>query len=104
MEKILGIGGFFWRAKDPDALGQWYEDNFVITIVPKAYHEEPWRQEAGTTVVAPFKETTTYISADKQWMINFRVRDLKAWSRSSKPAAPRLRLTPSTIPTAGSRC
>jgi glyoxylase I family protein len=78
MEKVLGIGGFFWRSKDPDALAKWYEDNFGILGVPTSYSGEPWRQEAGVTVFAPFKDDTTYFAADKQWMINFRVADLKA--------------------------
>lgn len=78
MERVLGIGGFFWRSKDPEALGKWYEDNFGIAMTPKTYDAEPWRQEAGITILAPFKQDSSYISAGKEWMINFRVRDLKA--------------------------
>ena len=78
MEKVLGIGGFFWRAKDPDALAKWYEDNLGIIGVPGSYGAKSWEQEAGATVFVPFKHDTTYFAADKQWMINFRVRDLKA--------------------------
>jgi glyoxylase I family protein len=78
VEKVLGIGGFFWRARDPKALGKWYEEHLGIEGESESYHALPWRQEAGTTVFVPFRHDTTYFAADKQWMINFRVRDLKA--------------------------
>ena len=34
MEKVLGIGGFFFRARDPAALAEWYEKNLGIQKVP----------------------------------------------------------------------
>ncbi|HYT24506.1 MAG TPA: VOC family protein [Candidatus Polarisedimenticolia bacterium] len=79
MEKVSGIGGFFFRARDPTALGQWYDDHLGVTIVPANYEELPWQQEAGPTAFAPFPETTTYFGdGSKSWMINFRVRSLDA--------------------------
>lgn len=68
MAKVLGIGGFFFRARDKAALAAWYETHLGVA--------EMWSQEAGMTIFAPFKETTDYFPADKQWMINFRVDDL----------------------------
>lgn len=77
MERVEGIGGFFFRAKDPKKLAEWYESNLGITGVPRDYNTTPWRQSAGTTAFAPFKEDTTYFGDRRlQWMINFRVRDL----------------------------
>ena len=77
MERVTGIGGFFFRAKDPKALARWYQDNLGITMTPEDYGAEAWSQEAGTTVFAPFKHDTTYFGDMRlQWMINFRVRDL----------------------------
>jgi len=79
MEKVTGIGGFFFRAKDTKALAKWYADNLGITPVPQDYDTTPWLTEAGTTVFAPFKQDTDYFGDwRQQWMINFRVRDLKA--------------------------
>ena len=78
MENVLGIGGFFWRSKDPAALGKGYEQHLGILGDSDSYESVPWKQEAGTTIFVPFKQDTTYFAADKQWMINFRVRDLKA--------------------------
>ena len=79
MEKVDGIGGFFFRAKDTKALAKWYEDNFGINVVPDDYDKPAWRTNAGTTVFAPFSHDTTYFGdPNQQWMINFRVRDLAA--------------------------
>jgi glyoxylase I family protein len=77
MERVQGIGGFFFRAKDPKKLAEWYEANLGVTRVPDNYDALPWRTSAGTTVFAPFKEDTSYFGDRRfQWMINFRVRDL----------------------------
>lgn len=77
MHRVIGIGGFFFRSKDPGALGQWYKDHLGVELVPVDYSHKPWEQEAGPTVFGPFSEETDYFgSIEKQWMINFRVRDL----------------------------
>jgi predicted enzyme related to lactoylglutathione lyase len=68
MAKAIGIGGVFFRARDTGALADWYERHLGVTGF--------WQQDAGMTVFAPFKESTDYFAADKQWMINFRVDDL----------------------------
>ena len=76
-QRVLGIGGLFFRAKDPAALGQWYKDALGIDLVPTDYSQKPWSQEAGPTAFAPFAIDTDYFgSMEKQWMINFRVRNL----------------------------
>lgn len=54
MTKALGIGGIFFRAKDPKALGQWYDDIFGINKLTGSYDDPAWTQEGGTTVFAPF--------------------------------------------------
>jgi len=87
MERVNGIGGFFFRARDPAALGQWYDDHLGVTVVPSNYDEPGWRQEAGPTAFAPFPETTTYFGdASKNWMINFRVRNLDAMGAQLRAA------------------
>jgi glyoxylase I family protein len=78
MEKVTGIGGMFFRSKDPKALAEWYEKHLGVSKTPTSAEGEPWRQEAGATVFGPFKADTDYFAADKQWMLNFRVRDLDA--------------------------
>ncbi|HEX6259637.1 MAG TPA: VOC family protein, partial [Woeseiaceae bacterium] len=79
MHKVLGIGGLFFRSKDPAALAKWYEDNLGVKVVPSTYEESPWVQESGPTVFAPFASDTSYFGKpDQMWVINFRVRDLDA--------------------------
>jgi len=75
MERVLGIGGYFLRAADPAALSAWYRDCLGLD----AAGDEPWQQEAGPTVFAPFESETDYFgSRGQQTMLNFRVRDLDA--------------------------
>ena len=77
MEKVSGIGGFFFRAQDPAALGAWYRDHLGVGEVPSSDGDLPWRQEAGPTAFSPFPKTTDYFGdSGKVWMINFRVDDL----------------------------
>src|SRR5882724_2495155 len=79
MEKVTGIGGVFFRARDPKALGQWYQEHLGVRLTPSSYEELPWWQEAGPTAFAPFPESTEYFGKSNQvWMVNFRVRDLDA--------------------------
>jgi len=77
MERVEGVGGFFFRAKDPKKLAEWYEVNLGVGSVPVNADTRPWRTSAGTTAFAPFREDTSYFGDRRfQWMINFRVRDL----------------------------
>jgi glyoxylase I family protein len=79
MESVLGIGGVFFRARDPQRLGQWYADHLGVRQPPATYSEQPWHQEAGPTVFAPMPEESEHLgSPTQQWSINFRVRDLDA--------------------------
>ncbi|MCL4253548.1 MAG: VOC family protein [Anaerolineae bacterium] len=79
MEKVVGIGGFFFRSKNPQALAEWYEKNLGINQSPQDYNAIPWQQQAGITIFAPFEESTDYFGrASQQWMINFRVQNLDA--------------------------
>ena len=77
MEKVAGIGGLFFRAHDPKALGNWYREHLGIGLTPTSGGEPVWEQEAGKTVFTPFPETTKYFGdPQKVWMVNFRVHDL----------------------------
>ncbi len=77
MEKVVGIGGLFFRAHDPKALGKWYLDHLGIDLTPTGEGGSVWQQEAGPTVFSPFPETTKYFGdPQKVWMVNFRVRDI----------------------------
>jgi glyoxylase I family protein len=87
MEKVVGIGGLFFRARDPAALSSWYRDHLGVAPVPTSYDELGWRQEAGPTAFAPFPENTDYFGNPKQaWMVNFRVRDLDTMTAQLRAA------------------
>ena len=77
MEKVAGIGGLFFRAHDPKALGNWYEQHLGITLTPTSEGGTVWQQEAGPTAFSPFPEKSGYFGdPSKVWMVNFRVHDL----------------------------
>ena len=79
MEVVKGIGGVFFRAKDPQRIRAWYEKHLGVAPAPTSYDAEPWQQHAGPTVFAPFDADTDYFGrAEQAWMINFRVDNLDA--------------------------
>src|SRR5262245_60089800 len=79
MERVHGIGGFFFRARAPKDLARWYSEHLGVTLTPSDYDHEAWHQQAGPTVFEPFPLDTDYFGRqEQQWMLNFRVRDLKA--------------------------
>ena len=76
MQRVTGIGGFFFRAMDPAGLAAWYEANLGISSTETAWS---WSQQAGPTVFAPFPTDTDYFGRlEQQTMLNFRVDDLDA--------------------------
>jgi glyoxylase I family protein len=98
-EKVTGIGGFFFRAKDPKALGLWYEQHLGILPIPTSYGETGWQQEAGPTAFAPFPETSKYFGdAQKVWMLNFRVRDLDKMAAQLQAAGIEVKIDPQSYP------
>ena len=83
MARVLGIGGIFFKAKDPVALTQWYKEVIGLEVhdwggvflTPEAMAAHP----GAGTVFAPFKQDTTYFQpSTKDFMINFAVDDLDA--------------------------
>jgi len=99
VEKVTGIGGVFFRAKDTTALAQWYEDHLGVLKVPGDYDQPAWRQEAGTTVFAPFSQDTDYFGEPaQQFMLNFRVRDLDAMVAQLKKVDIAVDVDPETYP------
>jgi predicted enzyme related to lactoylglutathione lyase len=79
MAKTTGVGGVFFKSRDPKALAAWYATNLGI---PKSedgslIFEGP--ESAGMTVFAPFAASTAYFGdGPQQFMLNFRVDDLDA--------------------------
>jgi catechol 2,3-dioxygenase-like lactoylglutathione lyase family enzyme len=69
---VTGIGGLFFRSKDPKALGAWYADHLGVGGGEWGL----WQQDAGMTVFSPFKADSDYFPANRQYMLNLRVEGL----------------------------
>jgi predicted enzyme related to lactoylglutathione lyase len=98
VERVTGIGGFFFRARDPDALRRWYADQLGVDPTPTSYDEEPWTQEAGPTAFEAFDAEGDFFGTDKPWVINFRVRDLDAMVEQLRAAGSEVEVDPETYP------
>jgi predicted enzyme related to lactoylglutathione lyase len=78
---VLGVGGIFFRAQDPDALAAWYREHLGVGAGCAAEDTGPadewsWTVQGGPLVFAPFESGTDYWASDRQFMLNLRVSDL----------------------------
>jgi predicted enzyme related to lactoylglutathione lyase len=81
MAKVIGIGGVFFKSKDPAALGAWYRERMGMDVEPWGGVKFAWNRVdgagAGCTVWSPFAADTKYFEpSDKPFMLNLRVDDL----------------------------
>lgn len=82
MKKVTGIGGIFFKCKDPDKMREWYQKHLGLNTNPYGAVFE-WRQGADTTKKgftqwSPFAETTKYFEPSaKDFMINYRVENIE---------------------------
>ena len=82
MERVTGLGGAFFRARDPEALKEWYVEHLGLEAHPDG--AVVFRSDPGaTTVWAPFDHDTEYFGGPSQHMLNYRVRDLDAKLRDA---------------------
>lgn len=83
MKKVTGIGGIFFKCKDPDKIKEWYKTHLGLETDQYGTNFE-WRQgsapaEKGFTQWSPFSEKTKYFEpSTKGFMINYRVANLEA--------------------------
>ena len=78
---VVGMGGYFFRAKDPAALKAWYKEHLGVGGGCGAdengqSNEWVWFAQGGPMVFEPFKADSDYFPAEKQVMINLKVHDL----------------------------
>ena len=78
---VLGMGGYFFRSRDPSALKQWYKDHLGVgggcgTDDKGQSNDWVWFTQGGPMVFEPFKQDSDYFAAEKQAMINLRVSGL----------------------------
>lgn len=84
MKRVTGIGGVFFHAKDPAALGAWYKTHLGIDVQAWGGAAFPWTDADGN----PVKGTTAWLIApadskqfapsEAPFMVNYRVDDLAA--------------------------
>jgi hypothetical protein len=78
---VVGIGGLFFRARDPDLLSAWYREHLNVgpgcTASADVQPDEwSWMVESGPVVFSPFRADTDYFAQDKAFMLNLRVDGL----------------------------
>jgi predicted enzyme related to lactoylglutathione lyase len=80
MERVLGIGGVFFKARDPQALAAWYRDHLGVPAeVGQTYGAFQSSGAGEQTVWSAFASDTNYFgSGPAPFMFNYRVRDLAA--------------------------
>jgi glyoxylase I family protein len=97
MHKVSGIGGFFFRAKDSDALTRWYYENLGIDPLPAVEGGKTWRQEAGETAFTSRPGTVDQFGpTDRAWAITFRVRDIDGMVEQLRSAGVDVAVDPTT--------
>jgi predicted enzyme related to lactoylglutathione lyase len=83
MKRVTGIGGIFFKCKDPKKMREWYQIHLGLNTNQYGAVFE-WRQAADSTKKgfsqwSPFSEKTKYFEpSTKEFMINYRVENLKA--------------------------
>jgi predicted enzyme related to lactoylglutathione lyase len=76
VERVTGVGGVFFRARDPKALVAWYEEHLGVPVKDDGY--VVFEDTRGAHVWSPFPADTDYWPVEKQGMVNFTVGDLDA--------------------------
>ena len=81
MKRVTGIGGFFFKSENPEAIRNWYRDHLGIPVNPYGWTFE-WKDQEGNdgaTQWSPFEANTKYFApSEKQFMMNYRVDNLEA--------------------------
>ncbi|MGD9582589.1 MAG: VOC family protein [Lysobacterales bacterium] len=84
MRRVTGIGGIFFKSRDPQALVEWYRRHLGIAVEDWGGFSFRWKSEwnpdgVGTTAWSPFPDDTKYFApSQSSFMINYRVEDLHA--------------------------
>lgn len=83
LKRVTGIGGIFFKCKNPKAVREWYQEHLGLNTNPYGSVFEWWQgadsTKKGFTQWSPFNEKTTYFEpSTKDFMINYRVDNLEA--------------------------
>ena len=80
---VIGMGGYFFRARDPAALKAWYKTHLGVgggcgVDENGESNEWVWFVQGGPIAFEPFAQDSDYFPADRTAMINLRVEGLDA--------------------------
>lgn len=80
--RVTGIGGVFFKCKNPKELRKWYHDNLGLNVNDYGavfeWHQGVDSTKKGFTQWSPFNEKTKYFEpSTKDFMINFRVQNME---------------------------
>ena len=84
MKRVTGIGGIFFKAKDPATLQAWYKRHLGLDLQPWGGAAFTWTDDAGkpiggTTIWSVMSEQAdTFAPSTAPFMINYRVADVHA--------------------------
>lgn len=99
MERVTGIGGVFFRARDPEGLTRWYATYLGVDPPPASYDVSSWWQQPGPTVFAAMSSESEHFGSPKHsWAINFRVADLDAMVAQLRGAGIDVKVDPEVYP------
>ena len=80
MKRVIGLGGVFFKTKDPQKTNEWYHKHLGIPAGQYGANFN-WKKpdgSIGTTVWCPFKADTKYFApSEKDYMFNYRVENLE---------------------------
>ena len=82
MKRVLGIGGIFFKCKDPEAVNAWYQKHlgFKVNEYGSLFQGREFEEPDERTLLqwAPFKSDTEYFKpSEKEFMLNYRVSNLE---------------------------
>ena len=79
MERVLGVGGIFFKSKDPSKLKAWYREHLGFPTDEHGETMVPTREAGSILVWSPFAADTKYFEPSQaSFMLNFRVKNLQA--------------------------
>jgi predicted enzyme related to lactoylglutathione lyase len=79
MKRVVGVGGIFFKARDPEMLRAWYQTHLGIDVQAWGGTAFPWDRPDGMTVWSIFPESSEHFAQSRaSFMVNYVVEDLRA--------------------------
>lgn len=77
MQRVVGVGGIFFKARNPDMLRAWYQTHLGIDVQSWGGTVFPWDRKGGMTVWSILPEASdNFVPSRASFMVNYVVEDL----------------------------